>query len=72
MKCLSLSAYLKNTFTKGDPLWMPFGNKRSKVVDNLISLRKKYPDFVINGEKQLSLMKGNWGGIGTTPIQCPS
>ena len=72
MKCLSLSAYLKNTFTKGDPLWMPFGNKRSKVVDNLISLRKKYPDFVINGEKQLSLMKGNWGGIGTTPVQCPS
>ena len=62
----------KNTFTKGDPLWMPFGNKHSKVVDNLISLRKKYPDFVINGEKQLSLMKGNWGGIGTTPVQCPS
>jgi hypothetical protein len=72
MKCLYLSAYLKNTFTKGDPLWMPFGNKRTKVVDNLISLRKKYPDFVINGEKQLSLMKGNWGGIGTTPVQCPS
>jgi MoaA/NifB/PqqE/SkfB family radical SAM enzyme len=59
-------------FIKGDPLWMPFGNERSKVVDRLISLRKKYPDFVINGEKQLSLMKGNWGGIGTTPIQCPS
>jgi sulfatase maturation enzyme AslB (radical SAM superfamily) len=59
-------------FIKNDPLWMPFGNKRSEVVDNLISLRKKYPDFVINGEKQLSLMKGNWGGIGTTPVQCPS
>jgi len=59
-------------FIKNDPLWMPFGDKRSKVVDNLISLRKKYPDFVINGEKQLSLMKGNWGGIGTTPVQCPS
>ena len=59
-------------FIKDDPLWMPFGNKRTKVVDNLISLRKKYPDFVINGEKQLSLMKGNWGGIGTTPVQCPS
>jgi hypothetical protein len=44
----------------------------NEVVDNLISLRKKYPDFVINGEKQLSLMKGNWGGIGTTPLQCPS
>jgi MoaA/NifB/PqqE/SkfB family radical SAM enzyme len=59
-------------FIKNDPLWMPFGDKRTKVVDSLISLRKKYPHFVINGEKQLSLMKGNWGGIGTTPIQCPS
>src|SRR6187200_3484759 len=59
-------------FTKGDPLWMPFGKERNDVVDNLISLRKKYPNFVINGEKQLSLMKGNWGGIGTTPVQCPS
>jgi Fe-coproporphyrin III synthase len=59
-------------FIKDDPLWMPFGDKRTKVVDNLISLRKKYADFVINGEKQLSLMKGNWGGIGTTPVQCPS
>jgi MoaA/NifB/PqqE/SkfB family radical SAM enzyme len=59
-------------FVKNDPLWMPFGDKRTKVVDNLIALRNKYPHFVINGEKQLSLMKGNWGGIGTTPIQCPS
>jgi Fe-coproporphyrin III synthase len=39
---------------------MPFGSERSRVVDNLISFLKKYPDFVINGEKQLSLMKGNW------------
>ena len=59
-------------FVKNDPLWMPFGNKRTKVVNSLISLRKKYPHFIINGEKQLSLMKGNWGGIGTTPVQCPS
>src|SRR5436305_715801 len=55
-----------------DPLWIPFGEKRSKIVDNIIELRRKYPNFVINGEKQLSLMKGNWGGVGTTPIQCPS
>ena len=59
-------------FIKGDPLWMPFGNKRSEVVEKIIQLRRKYPDFVINGEKQSSLMKGNWGGIGTTPVQCPS
>jgi Fe-coproporphyrin III synthase len=59
-------------FAKGDPLWLPFGQERNKVVDELIALREKYPDFVINSKKQLSLMRGNWGGIGTTPIQCPS
>jgi MoaA/NifB/PqqE/SkfB family radical SAM enzyme len=59
-------------FAKGDPLWLPFGQERNKVVDKLIGLREKYPDFIINNKKQLSLMRGNWGGIGTTPIQCPS
>lgn len=59
-------------FIKGDPLWLPFGENRSKVVDKLIALKEKYPDFVINGVKQLILMKGNWGGVGTTPVQCPS
>jgi MoaA/NifB/PqqE/SkfB family radical SAM enzyme len=59
-------------FIKGDPLWLPFGEIRNHVVDKLIDLRKKYPSFVINGEKQLRLMKGNWGGRGTTPVDCPS
>jgi len=59
-------------FIKDDPLWIPFGERRSEIVDIIIELRRKYPDFVINGEKQLSLMKGNWGGVGTIPVQCPS
>jgi hypothetical protein len=59
-------------FIKEDPLWIPFGEKRSSMVDDIIELRRKYPDFVVNSEKQLTLMKGNWGGVGTTPIQCPS
>ncbi|MGA9149905.1 MAG: radical SAM protein [Candidatus Nitrosopolaris sp.] len=59
-------------FVKGDPLWMPFGEKRSELVDKLIALKERYPGFVVNGVNQLSLMKGNWGGIGTTPVQCPS
>jgi hypothetical protein len=25
-----------------------------------------------NSEKQLSLMRDNWGGTGTIPVQCPS
>jgi hypothetical protein len=59
-------------FMKGDPLWLEFGDLRNNVVDRLIAFRKKYPQYVVNTEKQLSLMKGNWGGSGTTPIHCPS
>lgn len=59
-------------FIKGDPLWLPFGDIRNRVVDKLIDLREKYPSFVINGEKHLRLMKGNWGGRGTTPVDCPT
>jgi MoaA/NifB/PqqE/SkfB family radical SAM enzyme len=59
-------------FAKGDPLWLPYGEERNKVIDKMISLKNRYPDFVINDIKQLSLLKGNWGGVGTTPINCPS
>lgn len=59
-------------FMKGDPLWLQFGDLRSEIVDQLIALRRKYPKFVVNTEKQLQLMKGNWGGTGTIPLQCPS
>jgi len=37
---------------------MPFGDKRNSLVERLIALKKKYPNFVVNGVKQLSLMKG--------------
>jgi Fe-coproporphyrin III synthase len=48
-------------FVKGDPLWLPYGHERDNIVDKLIALRGKYPDFVINSKKQFTLMKGNWG-----------
>jgi MoaA/NifB/PqqE/SkfB family radical SAM enzyme len=59
-------------FAKGDPLWLPYGEKRNDVVDKLIELKKKYPGYVVNPVKQTALMKGNWGGIGTIPVDCPS
>ncbi len=59
-------------FINDDPLWLPFGDKRDKVVDSLVDLRKRFPKFVVNGEKQLSSMRGNWGGTGSTPVECPS
>jgi hypothetical protein len=59
-------------FVKGDPLMMPFGEVRNQVVDNIVELKKKYPNFVVNPIPQLLLMKGNWDGKGTTPVDCPS
>jgi Fe-coproporphyrin III synthase len=59
-------------FADNDPLWLPYGETRNGVIDNIIKLRKKYPNFIMNTEKQLELMKGNWGGIKTTPVDCPS
>jgi sulfatase maturation enzyme AslB (radical SAM superfamily) len=60
------------SFADNDPLWLPYGDIRNGVIDNIIKLRKKHPDFIMNTEKQLELMKGNWGGIKTTPVDCPS
>jgi len=59
-------------FVKGDPLMLPFGELRSSVVDTIIAMKKKYPDYVVNPVSQMALMKGNWGGVGTNPVQCPS
>lgn len=60
-------------FMKGDPLWMPFGDKRTKVIDEIISLKKnELKDYIINPISQLELMKKNWGGTGTTPVDCPT
>ncbi|MDE1842042.1 MAG: radical SAM protein [Thaumarchaeota archaeon] len=60
-------------FAKGDPLFLPFGPERTRVVDNIMSMRKKFDDdYIINPDSQLELMKKNWGGRGTTPVDCPT
>jgi Fe-coproporphyrin III synthase len=60
-------------FMKEDPLWLPFGEERTKVVDELIEMQNNgYKDYIINPKSQLELMKKSWGGKGTTPIDCPT
>jgi Fe-coproporphyrin III synthase len=59
-------------FMRDDPLWLPFGKERTELVDQIISLRDKYDDYLINPKKQLELLKRNWGGLGTTPVDCPT
>ena len=60
-------------FMKGDPLWLPFGEERTKVIDELIAMKQNsLKDYIINPVSQLELMKKSWGGKGTTPIDCPT
>ncbi len=60
-------------FMKGDPLWMPFGKQRTRLVNELIRMSEdEYRGYVINPKSQLELMKRNWGGRGTVPIDCPT
>ena len=60
-------------FMKNDPLWLPFGEERSKVIDELLELQAgKYRDYIVNPQDQLKIMKRSWGGKGTTPIDCPT
>jgi len=60
-------------FMKGDPLWLPFGEKRSKVVDDIITMQENgYKDYIVNPKSQLEIMKKSWGGKGTIPIDCPT
>ena len=59
-------------FADNDPLWFEYGETRNNVIDKIIELKRKYPNFIMNTVKQLQLMKGSWGGIKTTPVDCPS
>lgn len=60
-------------FMKNDPLWLPFGTERDKVIDELLGMKSgKYKDYIVNPKEQLEIMKRSWGGKGTTPIDCPT
>ncbi len=60
-------------FMKGDPLWLPFGEKRNKVIDDILDMKSNgLKDYIINPKDQLEVMKRNWGGKGTTPVDCPT
>jgi MoaA/NifB/PqqE/SkfB family radical SAM enzyme len=59
-------------FSMNDPLWLPYGEERNRVIERIIELKKDYNGFVSNTPKQLDMMKGPWGGVGTTPVRCPT
>ncbi len=60
-------------FMPGDPLWVPFGDERTKAINEIIDMKEStFKDYIINPTSQLELMKSSWGGKGTTPVDCPT
>ena len=59
-------------FMENDPLWIPYGEYRNELLDKIIALKRKYPNYVIHEEKQLNLLRSPWGGDKNMPINCPN
>jgi hypothetical protein len=53
-------------FSENDPLWLPFGDERNAVIDELIGLKKEYPTFILNTIQQLNTSRRPWG------VKCPN
>ena len=68
----SINFQFHTPFMENDPLWIPYGKQKNKIVEDILSLKQKYPHYVINEEKQLNLMKNTWGGNANGPINCPN
>jgi len=47
-------------------LRLPYGKLRNSVIDRLIKIKEKYPDFVANTSKQLNLFRS-----GVWTAKCP-
>jgi len=59
-------------FQENDPLWIPYGSKKNSLIDQIISLKRKYPEYVIHEEKQLNILRAPWGGDSSGPVNCPT
>ncbi len=44
-----------------DHLMLRFGYELDRVIDELLMLSKKYPNFIANKPKQLNLLRKSWG-----------
>ena len=53
-------------------MWIPYGDKRNEIIDQIISLKRKYSDYVIHEEKQLNILRAPWGGDQSGPTKCPT
>ena len=68
----SINFQFHTPFMENDPLWIPYGDKKNAILDDILHLKKKYPEYVINEENQINLMRKPWGGDKNGPTNCPN
>ena len=62
-----ISIQFHTPFVDNDPLWLPFGEERNKIIDSILDYtRNENKHFVVNSKEQFELMRGNWG------YKCPN
>ena len=68
----SINFQFHTPFMENDPLWVPYGAKKNQILDQIISLKEKHSEYVINEIKQLNLLRASWGGDKSGPTNCPN
>src|SRR6185503_2456843 len=80
----NIMEYIKGPNRNGKPAWkdiwisMTINSLNYTTIEELVNewngvINKiRFPNFVMNTKEQLELMKGNWGGVKTSPINCPT
>jgi len=46
-------------FSYNDRLWIPYGSLRDRVIDKIKKIKKRYPNFIVNAEKQLEIFRSS-------------
>lgn len=57
----SMVVQFHTPFSYDDPLWLPYGETRDQVIDELVKIRKENPSFLLNPERHLNTFRKPWG-----------
>jgi hypothetical protein len=52
-----MSISFSTPFSDDDSLWIPYGSLRDKIIDKIKEIKRRYPCFVVNTERQLEVLR---------------
>jgi len=54
-----MSISFHTPFSYNDPLWIPYGSPRDRIIDKIKKIKKRHPYFIVNTEKQLEIFRSS-------------